>query len=107
MSSALILIWLQLANAQSTKANKQRETQMISEFKEITGANLADSTRFIKKYKSLETVCRSPLLVEGQWADKKAIDAFFNDPQAQSSASAKGDKAKEKKLGEIWEKYKG
>jgi hypothetical protein len=37
----------------------------------------------------------------------KAIDAFFNDPQAQSSASAKGDKAKEKKLGEIWEKFKG
>jgi hypothetical protein len=30
---------------------------MIAEFKEITGANLADSTRFIKKYKSLETVC--------------------------------------------------
>jgi len=33
---------------------------MISEFKEITGANLADSTRFIKKYKSLETVIFSP-----------------------------------------------
>ena len=78
---------------------------MISEFKEITGANLADATRFIKKYKSLETVYLLPLW--GEWANEKAIDAFFNDPQAQSSASAKGDKAKEKKLGEIWEKYKG
>jgi len=80
---------------------------MISEFKEITGANLADSTRFIKKYKSLETVCLHPLKLAQSRADEKAIDAFFNDPQAQSSASAKGDKAKEKKLGEIWEKYKG
>jgi hypothetical protein len=79
---------------------------MIAEFKEITGANLADSTRFIKKYKSLETVCLL-LLHEGNELMRKAIDAFFNDPQAQSSASAKGDKAKEKKLGEIWEKYKG
>jgi hypothetical protein len=36
---------------------------MIAEFKEITGANLADSTRFIKKYKSLENVC--PFLHKG------------------------------------------
>jgi hypothetical protein len=46
-------------------------------------------------------------LLKGNELMSKAIDAFFNDPQAQSSASAKGDKAKEKKLGEIWEKYKG
>jgi hypothetical protein len=37
----------------------------------------------------------------------QAIDAFFNDPQAQSSASAKGDQARVKKLGDVWEKYKG
>ena len=78
---------------------------MISEFKEITGMNLADSTKFIKKYKSLETVC--PLYLDWHGVDKKALDAFFNDPQAQSSASAKGDKVREKKLGEVWEKFKG
>jgi hypothetical protein len=56
-------LWLWLLNFpltyQSTKANKQRENQAIAEFKEITGANVADSTRFIKKYKNLETVSYS------------------------------------------------
>jgi hypothetical protein len=44
------------------KANRQRENQSIAEFKEITGANLAESTKFIKKYKSLETVSIPPPL---------------------------------------------
>jgi len=54
----LLLLWLLdfPLTYQSTKANKQRENQAIAEFKEITGANVADSTRFIKKYKNLETV---------------------------------------------------
>jgi len=55
-TDSITLVQVELTK-QSTKANKQRETQMISEFKEITGMNLADSTKFIKKYKSLETVC--------------------------------------------------
>jgi hypothetical protein len=45
---------------------------MIAEFKEITGANLADSTRFIKKYKSLETVCLL-LLHEGNELTRRQL----------------------------------
>ena len=42
--------------------------------------------------------------------DPEAIDAFYSDPAAQASANAsanKADKNKEKKLGEIWERFKG
>lgn len=37
----------------------------------------------------------------------QAVEAFYSDSQAQASASSKGDKVKEKKLGEVWEKFKG
>ncbi|WVR04315.1 hypothetical protein IAU60_001315 [Kwoniella sp. DSM 27419] len=61
---------------------------MAAEFREITNASPNDATRFVKKYKTLEA----------------AIDAYFKDPAAQSAAAPS--KGQEKKLGEIWEKYK-
>jgi hypothetical protein len=59
------------ANEQSTKANKQREAQTIAEFRDITGANVADSTRFVKKYKSLETVSSPSLRIDEEWAEQE------------------------------------
>lgn len=38
----------------------------------------------------------------------QAIGAFYDDPGMQSRvASASGEKTREKKLGDIWEKFKG
>ncbi|KAK4685586.1 hypothetical protein P7C73_g4561, partial [Tremellales sp. Uapishka_1] len=74
-----------------SKPTKARETTMIAEFKEITGATTADATRLIKKHKNVET----------------AIDAFFADSAAQANAaSTSGGKDRRNKLGAIWDKYK-
>ncbi|WWD21940.1 hypothetical protein CI109_106428 [Kwoniella shandongensis] len=67
---------------------RNKDTAIIAEFREITGASTTDATRFVKKYKGLEA----------------SLDAYYNDPAAQSQSS--GNKGQEKKLGEIWEKYK-
>ncbi|KAK8846632.1 hypothetical protein IAR55_005719 [Kwoniella newhampshirensis] len=67
---------------------RNKDTATIADFREITGCSTADATRYVKKYKNLEA----------------ALDAYYNDPSAQSQSS--GNKGQEKKLGEIWEKYK-
>ncbi|WVF70183.1 hypothetical protein IAT40_004971 [Kwoniella sp. CBS 6097] len=67
---------------------KNKDAAVIADFKEITGASSADATKFVKKYKTLEA----------------SLDAYYNDPSAQSSSAPS--KGQEKKLGEIWEKYK-
>ncbi|GFZ49073.1 Defective in cullin neddylation protein 1 [Saitozyma sp. JCM 24511] len=75
----------------SKSSSKSREAATISEFKEITGATTNEATKFIKKYKALDA----------------AIDAFFNDPAAQAnSAGGQAAKTREKKLGEIWDRFK-
>ncbi|OCF42073.1 hypothetical protein I317_04044 [Kwoniella heveanensis CBS 569] len=67
---------------------KNRDAAVIADFRDITGASSADASKFVKKYKTLEA----------------SLDAYYNDPAAQSSSAPS--KAQEKKLGEIWEKYK-
>ncbi|WVQ97699.1 hypothetical protein IAU59_004813 [Kwoniella sp. CBS 9459] len=67
---------------------KNKDAVVVAEFREITGASSADAAKFVKKYKTLEA----------------SLDAYYNDPSAQSSSAPS--KGQEKKLGEIWEKYK-
>ncbi|WWD08085.1 hypothetical protein V865_006195 [Kwoniella europaea PYCC6329] len=70
---------------------KSREAGVISEFRMITATSEKDASRFVKKYKTLEA----------------ALDGFYNDPSSASLSNGSGsNKGQEKKLGEIWEKYK-
>ena len=42
------------------------------------------------------------------WDRIKAIDAFYSDSTMQAHAmSGAGDRQREKKLGEVWERFKG
>ncbi|WVN88785.1 defective in Cullin neddylation protein 1 [Cryptococcus depauperatus CBS 7841] len=60
-----------------------KEHQAVTQFKAITGLSSSDASKYIKKYRSLEA----------------ALDAFYNEP-------SKVDPSQERRLGEIWERYK-
>ncbi|WRT65161.1 uncharacterized protein IL334_002104 [Kwoniella shivajii] len=70
--------------------SKSREASIIADFKSISGASEKDASRFVKKYKTLEA----------------SLDAYFNDPSSINGGTSTPSKGQEKKLGEIWEKYK-
>lgn len=75
----------------SSSASKSQNNALIAEIKDITGATQADAAKLVKKHKTLEG----------------AIDAFYNDPTMQAHAmSGSGDRQREKKLGEVWERFK-
>jgi hypothetical protein len=66
-----------------------------------------DAARLVKKHKTLEGVSRPHARIRASLMTQ-AIGAFYDDPGMQSRvASASGEKTREKKLGDIWEKFKG
>ncbi|WWC87297.1 uncharacterized protein L201_002185 [Kwoniella dendrophila CBS 6074] len=69
---------------------KSRDAALIAEFRMISGASEKIASSFIKKYKSTEA----------------ALDAWYNDPASANGGTSTPNKGQEKKLGEIWEKYK-
>ncbi|WVQ83956.1 hypothetical protein IAT38_006101 [Cryptococcus sp. DSM 104549] len=64
-----------------------KESQLAAQFKAITGLSSSESTKFIKKYKTVEA----------------AVDAYF---AGGNSTAAPSTAAQEKKLGDLWEKYR-
>ncbi|GHJ90298.1 hypothetical protein NliqN6_6700 [Naganishia liquefaciens] len=70
------------------------QSSAIASLRAITGATQADATRLLKK---------------AAWGVERAIDLFYNDSAAQAAANGASSKAaasNDKKLGQIWDKYK-
>ncbi|KIR60386.1 defective in Cullin neddylation protein 1 [Cryptococcus bacillisporus CA1873] len=62
-----------------------KDSLLVTQFRAITGTSSADAAKYIKKYKYIEA----------------AVDAFYNNEPA-----PRADPAQERKLGEVWEKFK-
>ncbi|OWZ78094.1 defective in Cullin neddylation protein 1 [Cryptococcus neoformans Bt85] len=62
-----------------------KDSLLVTQFRAITGTSSAEAAKYIKKYKHIEA----------------AVDAFYNNEPA-----PRADPAQERKLGEIWEKFK-
>jgi hypothetical protein len=71
--------------------------------------SLKDATAFVRKHKTVDAVSLRPPTHStecGAGADLlQALDAFYDDAAAQASIA--GGKGQEKKLGDIWERFKG